>query len=361
VSADLGKRLDYVEGRCQEAADMEVRLLNLEESGGQQDNTQQLDVDGQAAQMGEILNLTQIITAGTEKLAERIASETAMWRSSKLQSEARFNYIEKIIGGLSGDSVNPSEPDVPASEPELPPLMSEDLKDTLETLVSKLNRTLKPEAQVTLGGGQSPQMASFAQMTSHAGVRADSTTRDRSTSRGPYAAGGLQRSTSPAARHDARTMSTDTGLRQPYVRGTPAYMPGSSGVQRSVSLHGAVNNAPASGGGSQRNAGVDPTRSLGSQSTQPSLDGELGERQGSTLLPAAGSTPRKLDGNLNYQLRPLGSQQSTSTPSSATASTSGPKGVNQSPAAGSGVRLAQQQVPQQSSRQPPGQGGIGRR
>jgi chromosome segregation ATPase len=46
-----------------------------------------------------IFDLAQVMTHGTEKLAKRLHSETAMWKSAKLQNDVRLSRIEKCFSG----------------------------------------------------------------------------------------------------------------------------------------------------------------------------------------------------------------------------------------------------------------------
>lgn len=252
---EIATRIEATSGELSSRLELsEERLQQLEESGTavMEDRLQKLESDSSshrsmADQMVPRLKI--------QKLAELLASETAMWRSSKLQSDARFNYVEKVIEGL-GDAASSqkdsSEPELPP-DPELPPLMSDDLKDTLETLMSTLNRTLKPENPPTLR----QQSQSFAGALACGGTASPDVCRNPSTSRGSSLAGPFPlRHPSPSDAHlnnltdvslasrqsstqspPMRPMSTDTGLR-PYIRCSPTFISGSGGAARAVSLHG---------------------------------------------------------------------------------------------------------------------------
>lgn len=135
-------------------------------------------------QLSEVLRLMQIITSSSEVLAEKICGEAAARRSAEGRLDARLSTVERGLRslGAADDSTPPAEPEplphqaggqaaavlpfaavapgafaavAPGAEQQqqqqlqhqlqAQTLISEDLKDSLEKLVTRVNRMLKPE------------------------------------------------------------------------------------------------------------------------------------------------------------------------------------------------------------------------
>jgi len=318
LRTELSTRMDVVR------AELEKRIEQLPSMGDLQDTrgrVQDLELTMASAhstqeQLSEVFSLTQIITVGTEKLAERIASESANWRSGKLQSDARINYLEKIVGSLGGEgSVSsdyqisePTAPEIVAAE--MPTLMSEDLKDTLGALVSKLNKTLNVD----------PIAPSV--------VREASNERRRSASR--HYDGFPYRSSSPPM---LRAMSTDAGGGNPGlrslmhrndVRGGSQQPPqrGSMGTgqadldrsNKSTPSAGSSGKVPPQGPGRVMNAGGNVKDSGPLRFTPPSMQGLQPlqpNHQKVSISPTSSisSNTTRSGGGVNLPLRPGPQQQ----------------------------------------------------
>jgi len=127
------------------------------------------------AQLGEVTRLMQVITASSELLAEKICGEASARRASEGRVELRLLAAERRLVGLCG-SEEPAAAELELEPPQQAPcsseeqrplqqqqqlqlqqqlqaqsLISEDLKDSLEKLVHRVNRMLKPEE-----GGTTP-------------------------------------------------------------------------------------------------------------------------------------------------------------------------------------------------------------
>jgi len=138
--------------------------------GSQNGRTQNVGSAAVIGQLSEVLRLMQIITASSEVLAEKICGEATARRATEGRLEQRVTAAERRLANL-GAAEEPLPP-MEVEPPMLPvpsgasttgaageqqqqqqlqqqlqaqSMISEDLKDSLEKLVSRVNKMLKPE------------------------------------------------------------------------------------------------------------------------------------------------------------------------------------------------------------------------
>eukprot|EP00450_Noctiluca_scintillans_P027296 CAMPEP_0194530726 /NCGR_PEP_ID=MMETSP0253-20130528/67785_1 /TAXON_ID=2966 /ORGANISM="Noctiluca scintillans" /LENGTH=766 /DNA_ID=CAMNT_0039375995 /DNA_START=23 /DNA_END=2323 /DNA_ORIENTATION=+ len=99
--------------------------------------------------LSEVLRLTQNIAEWSDKVMIRINSETATRKQSETQVNNRLTLLEKSVMGLhvplSFSDADAGVMSLTHTQKEKPVLLSEDLKQSLESLAEKVSRTLKVE------------------------------------------------------------------------------------------------------------------------------------------------------------------------------------------------------------------------
>jgi len=128
-----------------------------------------------AGQMHEVVRLVQIIAQGTEHLGEKLCDEVSDRRQGDAALAQRLSSVELYVGEVPGpevvfheDFVNTSPSiskppsDGATGSGQIPPaaeaavlkqsLVSDSLKDSLEQLVTRVNRMLKPEKRTPRQG-----------------------------------------------------------------------------------------------------------------------------------------------------------------------------------------------------------------
>lgn len=99
--------------------------------------------------LSEVLRLTQNIAEWSDKVMIRINSETATRKQSETQVNTRLTMLEKSVMGLhvpqSFSDADAGLLSLTHTQKEKPVLLSEDLKQSLESLAEKVSRTLKVE------------------------------------------------------------------------------------------------------------------------------------------------------------------------------------------------------------------------
>lgn len=128
-----------------------------------------------AGQMHELMRLVQIIAQGTEHLGEKLCDEVSDRRQADATLAGRLSFVERFVGEVPGPPEVMGEVEFSAGSPlslSKPPsdgatgsggllqpggfptegankqsLVSDSLKDSLEQLVTRVNRMLKPEQE----------------------------------------------------------------------------------------------------------------------------------------------------------------------------------------------------------------------
>jgi len=199
-----------------------------------------------AGQMHEVVRLVQIIAQGTEHLGEKLCEEVSDRRQGDAALAQRLSSVELYVGEVPGpevvfpedfvntspsiskppsDGATGSSQIAPAGEGAVlkQSLVSDSLKDSLEQLVTRVNRMLKPEKRTPRQGRSLNTSTAASRDNSMQQVHGDFGLRSKTLER-QASAGPKPLSASAKASHQASPKPEAASFRTPQVH------PGVQGV-----------------------------------------------------------------------------------------------------------------------------------
>lgn len=285
-----------------------------------------------AGQIGEVLRLMQIITASSEVLAEKICGEASSRRAAEGRLEVRISLVERRLTGLFGADESLPAPEMEAPQSQLgsgsvaipgsradepqrqqqlllqsqlqaQSLISDDLKSSLEKLVSRVNRMLKPEEQasqretsVGVGSLRETSVGVGSSPTSGRGIisRGHSPERQRS---GYLHTGSVENSLASVPKSAAPTPTTSEAAARHPGNQIPAAISPPTLAAKMVPRRGTF--TPSSASVSEQTKLMTKVHELAMENNQ--LRDELSTQQGGTSpqhRSAEGMTPSSLTASL---------------------------------------------------------------